>query len=63
MKPETEKLLAEKSCPLPSKGVGSRVLTRIFVQEDGDLVVTDMWDEFRALLECERPPLLPMARG
>lgn len=26
-------------------------LTRIFITEDGDLVVTDFWEELRALLQ------------
>ncbi len=34
-----------------SSSKSEKVLTRIYIKPDGDLVVTDMWDEVRALLE------------
>lgn len=54
------KLLDGKSCPLPVRGTGGKVLTRIFIEESGDLVVTDLWDEIRAVLGAE-PETAPLA--
>lgn len=39
------------ACPLPTAGTAGKVLTRIFIEENGDLVVTDLWEEIRAVLE------------
>jgi hypothetical protein len=33
-----------------SNGAGPRILTRIYITPEGDLVVTDLWDEVRGLL-------------
>lgn len=34
----------------PVKEPKSRVLTRLFIRPDGDVIVTDLWEEVRALL-------------
>lgn len=41
------------SCPLPSDGgrpERGRVLTRLFIKPDGDVIVTDLWEEVREML-------------
>lgn len=43
--------LEEKSCPLPVAGTRGKILTRIFIEETGDLIVTDLWEEIRRVLE------------
>jgi len=40
-------------CPLPEARDGGRILTRIYIQPDGNLLVTDLWEEVEGLLEKE----------
>ena len=54
------RVLDGKSCPIgraePARPDGfadaksRKVLTRIFIEESGDLVVTDLWEEIRRVL-------------
>jgi hypothetical protein len=41
--------LVGKSCPRPGAET-KKVLTRIYIEPSGDLVVTDLWDEIRQVL-------------
>jgi hypothetical protein len=41
--------LVGKSCPRPG-AEPKKVLTRIYIEPSGDLVVTDLWDEIRQVL-------------